>query len=467
MFDKPFRLHFSSVIENTLSLSWVILILVITNIMGMSQEIESIARNEAILAISVLLGIILLIFIINCIRWAKTYVILDEDTIIIEKRLLMSKKTTIGIKNISTVNLEQNLLQRVFRTYKIKLDTNSLTTANETDVKIVLKKDVAIKLQEKIVRMINNNDEVVLDEQEKYDIEYDFDKVVKHSILNIPIFAIIYAIIIVILLGAGFIIEGSGIGNTFQRLFTILFMVVPAAYAMIGGILKLYGFKVRRDKDKLNIRYGLITKKKYTIPIDKINAIVIRQPVLARIFRKYTVEIINVGMGEGQQESPVLFLMGSKKEISDKMKQILPEIEIGEETEPQPIKALVPISIKVIITTLIFLIPSLIFIPYLSVSIIGFAVLSGMLMYITRRIGVYDDYIKIVNGIFARKFTIIKYEKIQHITIRKSILTEKLNIEKADISILAEVTKVKHYTGYFEINKYEKIAENMIESGTI
>lgn len=467
MFDKPFRLHFSSVIENTLSVCWVIIVLIITNFLGLSEEMGAIGNKEAIMAILVLFGLIAIIFIINFIRWRKTFIILDQDTLIIQRKLFMSNKTTIGIKNIAAVNLEQNLLQRIFGTYKIKLDTNSLTTANQTDVKIVLRKDLAIELQKRIIEMLNNDTKIV-EEQEKYDIEYDFGEVISHSILSIPVFAILYAVIVIIMLGLGFQSEDAGeaiLGNTLQSILSILLIIIPAVFTMIKAVFRLYNFKVKRIDDKVYIKYGLITTKKYTIPIDKINAIVVKQPVLARIFRRYTVELINVGMGETQEESPVLFLMGTKEEIIQKMQKILPEINIEEQTEPQPKKSIIPITIKVIIWAIIFIIPSIVVLPYIAISIAAFALLVGILMYRTRRLGIYDEYIKIVNGIFERKFTIIEYEKIQHIELQRSILTEKLGIEKSNVYILAEMSKVRHYTGYFGEEKFEKIADKILRKG--
>ena len=49
----------------------------------------------------------------------------------------------------------------------------------------------------------------------------------------------------------------------------------------------MYDFKARRGKNKLYIKYGLYNKVDFAIPIDKINAIVVHQTFIARIFRKY------------------------------------------------------------------------------------------------------------------------------------------------------------------------------------
>lgn len=466
MFNKPFRLHFSSVIENTLAASWAIILILITNFINIVKEIENSNSKETIWVGLGLLAILGFIFVINWLRWAKTYVVLEDDTIVIEKKLLMAQKTTISLKSISTVNLEENLLQRIFGTYKLKLDINSMTTANQPDAKIVLKKDTAMELK-KIITMKSKGESVLEEEKEEdYDIEYDFDKVVLHSILSISIIAMIYAISVFIFSVMAFQNDMSDVGNSLQRIFTIIIMVVPVIYSIFSGIFKLYGFKLKRDKDKIYIKYGLITRNEYAIPIEKINGIVIKQPVLARIFGKYTVELINIGIGEDKNESPVMLLMSSKAEIIENMNKILPDVEILEQTEKQPKTSIIPIAIKVIILSGILLIPTFILIPYFSISVVSFGILSAILMYITREIGVYDSYVKIVNGVFSKKITMLKYEKIQYIGIKKSILTEKLGIAKAHVYILAQAINNRHYTGYFDFNKFEVISEKIVNTNS-
>ena len=83
--------------------------------------------------------VLILILIYNIIVWAKTFITIEENTIVIQRNTINSKVNTFGIKNISNVNLEQNIFERIIGTYKkIKIDTDSLSTANSTDIEIVL-----------------------------------------------------------------------------------------------------------------------------------------------------------------------------------------------------------------------------------------------------------------------------------------------------------------------------------------
>lgn len=141
-----FRNHISIVIER---LGRAILILGAVFVGNLLPELDTIVENLGnlkenlmivLLASGGILAILALLLIWQVIVWSKTYISIQDQTIVIEQNTLNRKKNTIGIKNISNVNTEQNLFEMLLGTYKVKLDTNSLSTADKTDVKIVLKK---------------------------------------------------------------------------------------------------------------------------------------------------------------------------------------------------------------------------------------------------------------------------------------------------------------------------------------
>ena len=78
--------------------------------------------------------------------WARTYITIEENSHCDDRngQSQQKRKNTIGIRNISNINLKQNLIEMLFGTCKVKLDTNSRSTADSTDVKIVLKKSDAL-----------------------------------------------------------------------------------------------------------------------------------------------------------------------------------------------------------------------------------------------------------------------------------------------------------------------------------
>ena len=152
-----FRNHFSIVFQHMKGLLWVFAIAIFSGIAsGDAQEIIAPALIWGTV------GVVLVIW--RIIIWAKTWITIGEQTIVMECNTLFSKKKhTIGIANISNVNLEQSLLGMLLGTCKLKLDTNSLSTAETTDVTIVLKKARAEEVKGMLLRQIEGEIEGAID----------------------------------------------------------------------------------------------------------------------------------------------------------------------------------------------------------------------------------------------------------------------------------------------------------------
>ena len=106
-------------------------------------------KSDVLLLIGAIAACILLAFAWHYIIWSRTYISIQDNALVLEKNTLNRKKNTIGISSISNINLEQNLFEMALGTCKLKLDTNSLTTADQTDVNIVLKKEYLDTLKKK------------------------------------------------------------------------------------------------------------------------------------------------------------------------------------------------------------------------------------------------------------------------------------------------------------------------------
>ena len=113
----------------------------VQNLPDLLEEARSLSEDRNTFLLS--LGGILLLFLCflgyQLLIWAKTWIYVSEGTLVIERRTLNRKVHTIAVRNISNINTEQNLFEMLIGTSKLKLDTNSLSTADKTDVRIVLK----------------------------------------------------------------------------------------------------------------------------------------------------------------------------------------------------------------------------------------------------------------------------------------------------------------------------------------
>ena len=131
-----FRNHASVILENSLKTICTVIFIFLINLVSEIGESGIQIKDILLLIVVSIVGIGLVIGI-HAIIWSRTYITVEENTLIIERNTFNKKRNTIGLKTISNVNLEQNLLEMVLGTCKVKLDTNSLSTADQTDVNIV------------------------------------------------------------------------------------------------------------------------------------------------------------------------------------------------------------------------------------------------------------------------------------------------------------------------------------------
>ena len=261
---------------------------------GTSEEVNM----TALIGGGIIFGILVLTCIYQLMIWAKTYISICDNSIVIERNTINKKKNTIGIKNISNVNTEQNLFELLMGTCKIKLDTNSLSTAEQTDVKIVLKKADAEQFRSYLMKLMQESrGEKITEEEEKgqerWDYEAEFGDILAHGFLTINIFSVLVAVgtLVGVVGMVSMAIEKISIGESiFGMLLSFLvaaMMCIAAIRDILKGFIRYYGFKIARRGAKLYIRYGLFKKVNYTIPVEKINGFILHQSLTARIVGRY------------------------------------------------------------------------------------------------------------------------------------------------------------------------------------
>ena len=150
-----FRCHFSIIFESLWQFWIVIFFILLNEIEVIIEAIETIGTDGlysmlasgGIWGVLAILAVTLIVLFIQFLIWRKTWITIEDNLVIVERNTLKKVKNTIAIENISAVNMERNLFERIVGTYRIKMDTNSLTTAGETDISIVFDKGLLLDLE--------------------------------------------------------------------------------------------------------------------------------------------------------------------------------------------------------------------------------------------------------------------------------------------------------------------------------
>ena len=481
-----FRNHISVIFENSVkSLGTFFVIFLMSFFSDMAESDTS--MGEVLLLIGILAAGLVIVLGWQTLIWAKTYISIQDNVLIVERNTLNRKRNTIGLSNISNVNLEQNVLEMIFGTCKVKLDTNSLSTADETDVKIVLKKADA----EWFRRVVLGEAEVQQAEaepnlqssnpQSRNGYTGSMGDIVLHGLFSIHISSVIFliALIVIGIIGLANMTRGEigeGIAELFGSIFVFAWFVGGIIWSMFKEFVKYLNFRIERKENKVFLSYGLLKKVAYSIPVDKINAIRLVQTPIARMGGRYMAEVINVGMDDDENESNTFLLPYAKKEkIKAQLNNLLPEfagcMDISEEKQPKSIwviwipRVLVYLCLVAVAYGIVMeFVPEFKMAPiYIGAGLGLWLLILKIFSYFTKGLAVHNQFLKIVEGAFGRKMMFVRYDKIQYITGKQNVLANCFHVQKGNLFLLASLTNRVHELPYFKEEQMETLKQHLIE----
>lgn len=382
--DNKFRNHPSLMLEQLGVFGVIIITFLISSLDDLDEILGDIKNSDSttlLIIILVILAVILFRLAVNTIVWYKTWITVDETSITITKNTIFRSVNTIGLRNISNINIERNLLERILGTSTVKIDTESRSTADTTDVTILLRKDKAEALRERLLAgataakhtqtiaaneqldgtagaaaSVPNNSQTsdptsVPDNgqvtsanaapnsrQVLSEVAYNTKQVLTHCVYSASIISLLVclaALIAIIALFLKMVVFGDhSIGSLIQMIPTALGGIVvigsfvyAALRSLIGDFFRYYSFRIKRMPDHLHMEFGLFKRTSYEIPIKRISSIIVQRPVFSRISKRCFVDIINIGMGDEKEENTRLLLSIPEKHLPELLHRLLPEFD--------------------------------------------------------------------------------------------------------------------------------------------
>ena len=480
------RCHFSSIFESLWKF-WAVIAIALFNqidtIIDIARDMKSSGIRQAlaqsgIWGLAVVLAVTAAVLLFQLLRWRKTWVTLDGNLIIIERNTLNRIHNTIAVENLSAVNVERNLFERIVGTARIKMDTNSMTTADETDVSLVFREDKAIAFRQAVISRMNQVKGTATEENLSEDIRpetipenivksgtvfsYGAWDMVKHSFYSVSIFNLL--VVISGIVGSvwyrtseyyepGALLEHAG------AVIPILLIFVSAAYGLVKKYITYYNFSVYRDGDDLHLRYGLLKLKSYTIPVDKISALQILQPTLSRIFKKYQAKIVTVGVGDDSTELSNLTMALSQEEMMRRLEVLIPEFMgesimsdvIAEDRRGIAVRAVKSVKWIILIGGTAAAVTTWTDVhgwiaALCACALLGFIILLYVLSHVSAGWKTGEKALVLMQGCFAKNWTVCRYDKIQMINLIAHPAARSMGIKRGVVMMLqmeAEIPYMK------------------------
>lgn len=480
MTDKKMRCHFTIIIENCWKTLLVLLLLFISDVNDFAEIAQDVGSGGVLVSL-VLLAVILVILLFQLFRWKRTTVLLEEDALIWERATLNRKTLTINIQNISSINLEQNLFERIIHTCRVKIDTNSLSTAGKTDIDLLFQKEEAERLKaylEARMRLVQGEETsaerseeeeregVTVQVEEGMGVQYTsgLSELVMHSLYDISFGSVLLTVFVLLgFLGSFYELLETAKTSDIVSLFGTALVGAFIAISFLASIFKkfftYYDFTVGRKKKRIILSYGLLKKREYSLPVETINALVIKQTLLGRIFRRYNAAIECIGVGDEENETAQLTLSLPYEEMLERIRELIPEYELDalDKSRLIPKKAVwhrlcgnlyllllwlaAVLGIEIVTTVdardagtpmaAVFGIFALCLVWNLVRIFLGMR---------TERLGMGENYVALTTGSFGKKTVILQYKKIQHLEYQSSPVTRLTGMRRGNVYILSKTS---------------------------
>ena len=275
---------------------------------------------------SLVLGVMYGVFALPAILlqyWRFSYRITPKQ-IVIQSGVLNRKNRSIPIERVQNTQIERNLVARMLGLAKVKIETAG-SSSTEGSLEYVHQGE-ARKIRQ-VVRSFQRESadaEADATDEDEADVETLLDMSLRRVLLSGAFrFSLLYLAVIFSLLElfnpetlmqrfirAGRLEGLSTLVLSHPALAILATVLVAVFLGWISGILvhlaRYYNFELWLDGDKLRKRHGLFTVTEGTIPLDKVQTLILRTNPFMRAFGWYELKVQTIGINVEEQGHRVI-----------------------------------------------------------------------------------------------------------------------------------------------------------------
>ena len=405
----------------------------------------------------------------------------DRSEFLIKKGWLKKTKLSVPFEKIQQVNINQNIIHKIFSLYEIQMDTAG-SKDTEVDIKAVSRKiaEDFKEISETIKKSISKNVDNEMEHEES--LEIDLLTLVKTGLTS-QYFETLGAMIALFFVGVGFLNDleidyAPAIVDFYDKTDFNLFVISIAIFIVIYIVLmvnlcltliKYYGYKALKKLQNLEVKYGLIQTKSILLSPIKVQEFRSTQNWIQKKINLCNVRIsqassMNVAAPNRRN---IVDVPGCSNEQMDKLFDFIYDDKINDEIVVRPSirKFLINFSFFTLLPTIIFivLINNIAFLDnayFLNFVIIYFILssFSAWRFYRNSILFYSKNFIRIQSGFWDIKTKTIENYKIQSVMLYQAFWHKRFNLG----SIILLTAGGMSYISTCNYEVLKKITNNVI-----
>jgi len=422
------------------------------------------------------------------VKWKRFEYWFEDDELRIESGLFVKKKRYIPFDRIQSLDYTEGIFHRPFGLVKVKVETAGSSSAKQAEGELTaITKEAAKRVEIEMAEAKKRQREKPAAEAETADVleleeipeveEKSFRKIFTMTTKDLLVLATTSGGVGVILSGAAIFLSQFGDLIPYEWMFEeisafIKFGVLVVAISVFLGLLGVwllsvgmtllshFNFTVEMNEEDIVITRGLLEKKKVTVPLKRIQSVVVVENPFRKLFGYSSVAIHSAGGGIGQSSKINLLPIVKRGLVESYLEDIFPDLSLEEPTKKLAAKGR-PFYYRIDFLWMVPVIGALTyyFFPYglFSLAIIPVIIAYGIWQHRSAAYDIAGNQLTMRFRTFSLQTAYMMRKRIQSLDMRQSYFHRR----KGVASIIANVKSgmgVYHATvQHMDVEEAERI----------
>ncbi|MDN4606332.1 PH domain-containing protein [Sporosarcina highlanderae] len=440
----------------------------------------------------IIFGVLIIsLFVSGIIKWKRFEYWFEDDELRIESGLFVKKKRYIPFDRIQSLDYTEGIFHRPFGLVKVKVETAGGSSMKKAEGELtaitkVAAERIKIELAEAKKRkkekpVVEGEVTLLADDSWEVPVEETVSvrKIFSMSTKDLLILATTSGGIGVILSGVAIFMSQFADLIPFEWMYEeisafIKFGVLIVAIAVFLGLLGVwilsvgmtflshYNFTVSLDKEDIIITRGLLEKKRVTVPLKRIQSVVLIENPFRKVFGYVSVKIHSAGGGVGESSRINLFPLVKRSEVETYLSEIFPELYL-EEPSKKPTSKGRPYYYRIDFVWMLPVIGALIyfFFPYglFSLAIIPVIVAYGIWQHRSAAYEIVDHQLIMRFRTFSLQTAYTMKKRIQSMEMKQSYFHRRKGVATILVNVKSGMGSYQATVQHMDVEDAEMILD--------
>jgi putative membrane protein len=394
-----------------------------------------------LLAVALVAGMLALAGAYQFARWQRFDYHLTDDTLDIESGVFSRRTREIPLRRVQNVDTSRNALQRA-----LGIATVTIETAGGSDVEAELNyvsEAEAERIRAEVGRLKRARGGIAADEATADEpAEEELFAMTPRELLLLGIVSVdlrllsAFSVLVPILAPSLARSAADPLLSlaTAAPVLAVGLALVAALASAVFSVANYYGFRLARAGDELRYERGLVNRFTGTVPLSKVQSLVVTENALARRIDHASLSVETAGYAPGQGGSESAVPLARRERVLELAREVEPFGDITFERPPTRARTRYVVRYAVVgllltgVAYAVHRFTALSFAWYLTLGLVALAPVAAHLKWRNLGFAVLADHVVLREGFWSRTTMVVPYYRVQTVVESQSLFQRRRDL---------------------------------------